>query len=158
MNASTCDLPSTNLPAGVGGHRPDPAGARPASDGLDPPAPAALSEAHPRGADGGRVRLPAPTAGDGSAAGEGARLGPRLVRTLVVFAFWFLLELLVKAVTVLQLVHVACKKRPHLGMQRLGDMIGEYTYGLWRYCTFASHQTPWPFSPWPRGEGRAESR
>jgi hypothetical protein len=60
------------------------------------------------------------------------------------------LEIVAKAATVLQLVYAAWKKRPHPGIQRLGARIGEYMNALWRYCTFASQEAPWPFSPWPR--------
>lgn len=91
-------------------------------------------------------------AGAGQQAGtsHAGYLGSRLFRVVVVLAVYFVLELLVKATMVLQFVHVAWKKRPHLGMQRFGASVGEYMNALWRFCTFASDQPPWPFRPWPR--------
>jgi hypothetical protein len=77
-------------------------------------------------------------------------LGSRLLRVVVVLAVYFVLELLVKATMVLQFGYVAWKKRPHLGMRRFGASVGEYMNALWRFCTFASDQPPWPFRPWPR--------
>jgi hypothetical protein len=78
-------------------------------------------------------------------------LGVRLLRVAVLAVCYFLLEIVVKAVTVLQFIFVAWKKRPHAGMQRLGEMISKYMASLWLYCTFASDDAPWPFGPWPRG-------
>jgi hypothetical protein len=75
-----------------------------------------------------------------------------VLRVAILLVFWIGLELLAKAVTVLQLLHVVWKKHPHRPMQRLGTMVGDYTNQLWRYCMHASNQAPWPFSPWPRGE------
>ena len=82
---------------------------------------------------------------------ENGHLGVRLLRVAVLAVCYFLLEIVVKAVTVLQFIFVAWKKRPHAGMQRLGEMIASYMAALWRYCTFASDDAPWPFRPWPRG-------
>lgn len=78
------------------------------------------------------------------------QLAVRVLQVLVLFGVWFLLELLIKAATVVQLVHVAWKRRPHPAMQRLGAMVGDYTDRLWRYCSFASREAPWPFGPWSR--------
>lgn len=100
----------------------------------------------------------APTAPSVSAgAGAAGPLGIRVLRILVGLAVYFVLEIVVKVVTVLQLIYVAWKKRPNPAMQRLGAMIGDYTNALWRYGTFASQEAPWPFNPWPRdpSDGRA---
>jgi hypothetical protein len=94
----------------------------------------------------------AETSVDGGRPIAAGDLAGRLLRVLVGLACYFVLELLVKALTLLQLLYVAWKKRPQRGIQRLGAMIGDYTNSLWRYCTFSSDTAPWPFSPWPRGE------
>ncbi len=83
-------------------------------------------------------------------ANAGNALGMRVLRIVIALAVYFVLEIVVKVVTVLQLIYVAWKKHPNPGMQRLGAMIGDYTNALWRYCTFASQEAPWPFNPWPR--------
>lgn len=72
-------------------------------------------------------------------------VGKRLLRVSILLICYSVLELMVKAVTVVQFIFVAWKKRPHPGMQRLGTMIAEYMRTLWRYCTFASDDSPWPF-------------
>ena len=79
-------------------------------------------------------------------------IGIRLFRVVILAACYFLLEIVAKTLTVMQFLFVGWNKRPHQGMARLGTMIGEYMHGLWRYCTFASDDAPWPFRPWPRGE------
>ena len=83
----------------------------------------------------------------------------RLLRVVILAACYFLLELVAKTVTVLQFIFVAWQKRPHRGMQRLGTMIAEYMHALWRYCTFASDDPPWPFRSRPScvGERRGDS-
>lgn len=88
-----------------------------------------------------------------ASAGVAGPLGIRMLHILVGLAVYFFLEIVVKLVTVLQFVYVAWRKRPNTAMQRLGAMIGDYTNALWRYGTFASHEAPWPFSPWPRDPG-----
>ena len=72
-------------------------------------------------------------------------VGKRLVRVAVLAICYFVVEIIAKALTVAQFIFVAWKKRPHPGMQRLGTMIAEYMLDLWRYCTFASDNPPWPF-------------
>ena len=78
---------------------------------------------------------------------RGDRLGIRLLRVLVLVGIYFVLEILIKALTVVQFIFVAWQKRPHPGMQRLGMMISEYICTMWKYCTFASDEAPWPFKP-----------
>jgi hypothetical protein len=93
--------------------------------------------------------------GDGEGDGDASRarpehLGLRLLRILVLLACYFVLELAVKAVMVVQLLFVAWRRRPHALLQRAGGMLAQYMQELWGYCTFASDHAPWPFGPWPR--------
>jgi len=88
---------------------------------------------------------------------ENGHLGLRLLRVAVLAVCYFLLEIVVKAVTVLQFIFVAWKKQPHAGMQRLGEVIAEYMAALWLYCTFASDDAPWPFRRWPRDAAEPQS-
>ena len=74
----------------------------------------------------------------------------RLLRVFVMLIVYFVLEVVVKSLTVAQLLFIAWRKRPHAGMKRWGAMIAGYMNQMWRYCTFASDAAPWPFSPWPR--------
>lgn len=85
---------------------------------------------------------------------QSGQLGTRLLRVTILALCYFVLEVVVKAVTIAQFVFTAWKKHPHPGLQRLGDMIAQYMFALWRYCTFASDDAPWPFKPWPRLEER----
>lgn len=80
-----------------------------------------------------------------------SHIGLRLLRVVVVAVCYFVIELVAKVVTVAQFVFLAWRKQPHPGMQRLGAMLSEYMYAMWRYCTFASDDAPWPFKPWPKG-------
>jgi len=74
----------------------------------------------------------------------------RLFRVIVMLIVYFVLEVVVKSLTVAQFLFVAWRKRPHDGMKRWGAMIAAYMNQMWQYCTFASDAAPWPFSPWPR--------
>ena len=111
-----------------------------------------------RGRRARRPPNPAPegTLTEGEGNGDASRvrpgeLGPRLLRVLVLLACYFVLELAVKAVMVVQLLFVAWRRRPHALLQRAGAMLARYMQELWGYCTFASDHAPWPFGPWPRG-------
>jgi len=79
-------------------------------------------------------------------------LGLRLLRVAVVAICYFVIEMVAKIVTVAQFVFLAWRKQPHPGMQRFGARLSEYMYAMWRYCTFASDDAPWPFKPWPSGQ------
>ena len=92
----------------------------------------------------------------GSTSSENGHLGVRLLRVAVLAVCYFLLEIVVKAVTVLQFVFVGWKKQPHAGMQHLGEMIVQYMAEKWLYCTFASDDAPWPFGSWPWGATETE--
>jgi hypothetical protein len=85
-------------------------------------------------------------------------LGRRLFRVAVLLGCYFVLEVVVKAATFTQFVFFAWRKRPHAGTQRLGTTIARYMCSLWLYCTFASDEAPWPFSPWPRVESDGENK
>ena len=90
------------------------------------------------------------TPNKGLTEGKDHPVGIRLLRVAVLAVCYFVLEFVAKTVTVAQFIFVAWQKRPHPGMQRLGTMIAEYMHAMWRYCTFASDDAPWPFRPWPR--------
>ncbi|MDJ0861959.1 MAG: DUF4389 domain-containing protein [Gammaproteobacteria bacterium] len=79
-------------------------------------------------------------------------IAARFLRVVILAACYFILELVAKALTVAQFMFVVWKRRPNRGMARLGLMIAAYMNSLWRYCTFASDDAPWPFQPWPRGD------
>jgi hypothetical protein len=87
---------------------------------------------------------------------ENGRLGVRLLRVVVLAVCYFLLEIIVKALTVLQFIFVAWKKHPHEGMQRLGESIAKYIAAMLLYCTFASDDAPWPFMPWPSSASESQ--
>ena len=72
-------------------------------------------------------------------------IGKRLLFVTVLAICYFVVEFLAKIVTVAQFLFVVWKKQPHPEMQRLGTTIAVYMHDLWRYCTFASDDPPWPF-------------
>ena len=90
------------------------------------------------------------TPSEESTSDERYYLGKRLLRVAVLAVLYFLLEIVVKGVTVVQFVFFAWKKQPSVRLQRLGAMIARYMESLWLYCTFATDDAPWPYRPWPR--------
>lgn len=151
MNMSISNITSKGFPedeaASSGQLRAEPTGPQEAGrPGWERPEPGAAAESGGEGAEA----VSGAGAGRGAGESHGGYLGSRLIRVVVVLVVYFVLELLVKAAMVLQFVYVAWKKRPHLGMQRFGASVGEYMNALWRFCTFASDEAPWPFRPWPR--------
>ena len=72
-------------------------------------------------------------------------IGKRLLVVAVLAICYFVVEFLAKILTVAQFLFVAWKKQPHTEMQRFGTIIAVYMHDLWRYCTFASDDAPWPF-------------
>jgi hypothetical protein len=93
-------------------------------------------------------------AAHGPAGVRSERLGRRLLRVIALLACYSVLEIVGKAITVLQFLFAALRRRPHAGLQRLGAAVAEYMQAMWRYCTFACDTAPWPFSPWPAGDTR----
>ena len=95
----------------------------------------------------------------GSAPFQQNTVGPlseRAVRTLVPLALYFVLEVVAKAVVLLQFIVVMLRGRPATPLAVGGAMLAEFMYSLWLYGTFADDTPPWPFSPWPRGLPRID--
>ena len=74
-------------------------------------------------------------------------IAARFLRIAVLAICYFVVEILAKVLTVAQLIFVVWQRRPNPKLQRLGAVVASYIHDLWRYCTFASDQAPWPFKP-----------
>ncbi|NDP61537.1 DUF4389 domain-containing protein [Polaromonas sp.] len=55
---------------------------------------------------------------------------------------------------VLQLVLAAATRAPNLRLQQLGRSLGRYLLQIAEFESFGSEELPFPFSPWPAGNGQ----
>ena len=55
---------------------------------------------------------------------------------------------------VLQLVLAAATSAPNQRLQQLGRSLGRYLLQIAAFESFGSEELPFPFSPWPAGNGQ----
>ena len=86
-----------------------------------------------------------------ASAGEGGRwsLPRRLMRTLVLACIYIVLEVVAKAIVVVQLCWLIVRGRPHPWLAARGAETARFLQGMWAYLSCAEDQAPWPFAPWP---------
>ncbi|MBL4833102.1 MAG: DUF4389 domain-containing protein [Pseudomonas sp.] len=75
----------------------------------------------------------------------------RLLYTLLLAVAWQITELLLIAVTLLQLGFKLFTGEARERLTALGNSLSQYAWQIGRYVTFASEQKPWPFMEWPDG-------
>lgn len=80
----------------------------------------------------------------------------RVIYTLLLALAWQVTELLLIAVTLLQLAFRLFTGEPKARLTGFGNSLSQYAWQIGRYVTFASEQKPWPFMEWPDPEARWE--
>ncbi|WP_373185573.1 DUF4389 domain-containing protein [Halopseudomonas sp.] len=78
----------------------------------------------------------------------------RVVYTLLLALAWQITELLLIAVTLLQLAFKLFTGEAKSRLTGFGNSLSQYAWQIGRFVTFASEQKPWPFMEWP--DARAE--
>jgi hypothetical protein len=78
----------------------------------------------------------------------------RLIYTLLLALAWQITELLLVAVTILQLVFKLISGEPNPRLTGFGNSLSQYAWQIGRFVTFASDQKPWPFMEWPDPEAQ----
>ena len=94
-----------------------------------------------------------PRAPAGSCAPPGGVTG-RLLRLLVLALCYAVLELVGKAVVLLQIGFVLCRGTPSARLSSFARNFAAWMGALWAYVTFGVDEAPWPFRPWPGREPR----
>lgn len=73
----------------------------------------------------------------------------RVVYTLLLALAWQVTELLLIAVTLLQLGFRLFTGEARSRLTGFGNSLSQYAWQIGRFVTFASEQKPWPFMEWP---------
>lgn len=75
-----------------------------------------------------------------------------LLRVFWMLAFtlaWYLAEVVLAVVVILQLGCRLLLGIPHPELLRLGDGLSQYLAQIGRFGSFNTEEKPWPFSDWP---------
>ena len=68
-----------------------------------------------------------------------------LIFTLV----WYVAEIVLAVVVILQLAFRLVQGRPNLELLQLGDSLSQYLAQIGQFGSFNSEDKPWPFADWP---------
>jgi hypothetical protein len=63
-------------------------------------------------------------------------------------------EVIITAVVVLQFFFVLFTGNLNPRLKEFGAHLSTYVYGIMRYWTYNFEEKPFPFAPWPGGEGK----
>ena len=78
---------------------------------------------------------------------------PLWARTLYMLLFlviYSIVELVIKASVLIQLIFRLCTGRTQRHLLIFSANLSTYIYAIWRYMTFNDEQLPWPFSSWQK--------
>lgn len=73
----------------------------------------------------------------------------RVIYTLLLALAWQVTEVLLVAVTLLQLGFRLFTGQAHSRLTGFGNSLSQYAWQIGRFVTFATEQKPWPFMEWP---------
>lgn len=73
----------------------------------------------------------------------------RLVYTLLFALAWQVVEILLAAILVLQLVIRLFTGEPNTQLAGFGNSLSQYAWQMGRYVSGAAEEKPWPFMEWP---------
>jgi hypothetical protein len=67
-------------------------------------------------------------------------------------------EVIITAVVVLQFLFVLFTGDKNARLKEFGAHLSTFVYHIVRYWTYNSEEKPFPFAPWPGGEGAASKK
>lgn len=73
----------------------------------------------------------------------------RLVYTLLFALAWQVVEILLAAILVLQIVLRLFTGEPNAQLAGFGNSLSQYAWQMGRYVSGAAEEKPWPFMEWP---------
>ncbi|WP_285275025.1 DUF4389 domain-containing protein [Halopseudomonas bauzanensis] len=73
----------------------------------------------------------------------------RLIYTLLFAVAWQVVEVLLAAILVLQIVFRLFTGEPNGQLAGFGNSLSQYAWQMGRYVTGAAEEKPWPFMEWP---------
>lgn len=73
----------------------------------------------------------------------------RVVWMLVFALVWFVAEMILGAVVVIQLIYRIIYGAPSGSLIAFGDSLSQYFAQIGRFGTFQTDEKPWPFADWP---------
>ncbi|SDS42158.1 protein of unknown function [Halopseudomonas litoralis] len=77
----------------------------------------------------------------------------RLVYTLLFALAWQVVEVLLAAILVLQIVLRLFTGEPNAQLAGFGNSLSQYAWQMGRYVSGAAEEKPWPFMEWPAEDG-----
>lgn len=82
----------------------------------------------------------------------------RLVYTLLFALAWQVVEILLAAILVLQLVIRLFTGEPNAQLAGFGNSLSQYVWQMGRYVSGAAEEKPWPFMEWPAEDAQWQPR
>ncbi|MEL7940078.1 MULTISPECIES: DUF4389 domain-containing protein [Pseudomonas] len=76
-------------------------------------------------------------------------LALRILWMLLFALVWYVAQMLLGAVVVVQLVYRIIYGAPSASLLAFGDSLSQYLAQIGRFGTFNSDEKPWPFADWP---------
>ncbi|WP_371368605.1 DUF4389 domain-containing protein [Pseudomonas sp. QL9] len=73
----------------------------------------------------------------------------RVLWMLLFALVWYVAQMLLGAVVVVQLIYRIIYSAPSAGLLAFGDSLSQYLAQIGRFGTFNSDEKPWPFADWP---------
>ncbi|MBG6287792.1 MULTISPECIES: DUF4389 domain-containing protein [Pseudomonas] len=73
----------------------------------------------------------------------------RVVWMLVFALVWFVAEMILGAVVIIQLIYRVIYGSPSGSLMGFGDSLSQYFAQIGRFGTFQTEEKPWPFADWP---------
>ena len=82
----------------------------------------------------------------------------RLIYTLLFALAWQVVEVLLAAILVFQIVFRLFTGEPNAQLAGFGNSLSQYAWQMGRYVTGAAEEKPWPFMEWPDEDAQWQPR
>lgn len=73
----------------------------------------------------------------------------RIFWMLIFTLAWYVAEIVLAVVVILQLCCRLLQGRPNVDLLRFGDGLSQYLAQIGRFGSFNTEEKPWPFADWP---------
>jgi hypothetical protein len=82
----------------------------------------------------------------------------RLALMVLFFLVFAVVELVIYAIALFQIVYLLFTGNPHEELKRFATALSTYVFDITKFLTFSSEVLPFPFQPWPADDKEAVSK